>query len=261
QLVDDDRLGFAFEQKRAGFAFEKIFEAGADFGGNEDPGAQKFIQTVEARNRVYRVAGDAVLVMIAGADVAQKNLAGVDRDAGGQSEAGERLIKTRDRVGESQCRRAGLAADARVRPRGLPQSENRIALELDHQAAVLADRLEGGLEIAMHEIAQLARGHFLRQRRVAGGVGEQANAVDGLAAAPDVDDILRELIDHIAGNVVAERVADVLALFVDRKVVEQHRPDQTEGRLQERDHHRVPDGLRGELVFGQAQVESVQSDG
>src|SRR5581483_2560083 len=91
--------------------------------------------------------------------------------------------------------------------------------------------------------------------------GEQANAVDGLAAAPDVDDILRELIDHIAGNVVAERVADVLALFVDRKVVEQHRPDQTEGRLQERDHHRVPDGLRGELVFGQAQVESVQSDG
>src|SRR3972149_2225741 len=97
--MDDDRLGFPLEHEFSNFSGEQAVELLDDLVGRQYLGPQILIESVHARRRVDGVSSRAVLVVIAGADVAEKNLAGMNADTGGQVEILDGAIEAMDRLG------------------------------------------------------------------------------------------------------------------------------------------------------------------
>ena len=75
QFMHDYRQCLTFKHEGAHFAGRQTIEVGYSFIRHQHLGSQILIQAVHPRCRVDGISGGAVLIMIAGADIAEKNLA------------------------------------------------------------------------------------------------------------------------------------------------------------------------------------------
>src|ERR1051326_5255689 len=187
--------------------------------------------------------------MIAGADVAEKDLTAMHAEPGGHVEFVDRGIETMDRLGYVDRRQASLPPQPILRSRRLPYRQKRIAFERDDHSAMRFDRLEGLREVIVHAVAQLLWTHLLGQRGIAGDVAEQTGAVDHLATLLEIDDISRQLIADLIGYVVRQGAPQMAALSVGFDVIPNRRADECQRGLREqRDHDRIPSAVRRKAI-------------
>src|SRR5215207_3257480 len=108
--MDNHRLGFAFEHELADFAFEHSVNSINYLFGSQHLGSEVLIQTVHARSRVDGISRWAILVMIAGANVAEKNLSRMDAHTGWQMQIIQGSVEAMHGFGDVESRQTRLAS-------------------------------------------------------------------------------------------------------------------------------------------------------
>src|SRR6185436_2139693 len=119
------------------------------------------VEVVHARGGVYYIARWAVFIAFAAADVADEDLTTMHAHARGQFEL-QRCVESAHRGSHLERSHAHVPPHRRLPPGRFPDREKAIPLELCDEAAVLFDGCKSRVEIAMHEVAERLRAHFLR---------------------------------------------------------------------------------------------------
>ncbi len=158
--------------------------------------------------------------------------------------------------------KTGAVFELRLGARRHPEGQHGIADHPGDEPPVALHRPEHRLVVAVHELSQLVGVHGLGEGRVVLRVGEEAHAVDDLAARPDVGHIPCQLRHHVLGEVVLECLLDVHPLLFRIDVVPHHGPEEGERRLEKEGHgDGVPDVMRRELIFCPDYIDGTEPDG
>ena len=181
--------------------------------GQEDAGAEVFVQALHAGGEVDVLAEGGVIHAGGAAEIADVGLAGVQADAGDNflPSVNSCLSWSRKRRAAWHARKGWFSWGFG----GVPEGEDGVANILDNGAVGVMDAVvHGALEIGVHQLGQFVGVHALGNAGEAGDVAEENGKMLLLRARLEQGGVAGEFLHQPGREIKGERLFDLLLFHV-----------------------------------------------